>query len=84
METSKFRNDSFLLFIMCLAALGRNCFMLTDVHSLYDTNWAGHFCNFMRVTSNIKAYPERGVIRNLIFDLMRGLARPITYAFLLN
>lgn len=84
MESSKFRSDSTLLFVMCMAALARNCFFLTDVHSLYDTNWAGHFCNFMRVFCNKKAYPDRSVIRNLVFDLLRGLIRPITYAYLFN
>lgn len=79
MESSRYKNDAALLFVLTMAVLARNVFYLTEVHSYYDTIWCAHFCNFLRVLGNKKAYHERSVLRNLVFDCVRGLIRPIIY-----
>ena len=79
MESSRYNNDATMLFFLTMAALIRNCFYVAEAHSYYDMAWCGHFCNFLRVLGNKKAYHERSVIRNLVFDCVRGLIRPIVY-----
>lgn len=82
MQSSKYRNDAFLLLVLTVAALVRNCLYLNDVHSLYETVWCGHFCNLMRSLGNVSMFHDRSVLRNLIFDLLRAVIRPIVYPLL--
>ena len=84
MESSRYRNDCFLLFVLTAAALLRNTFFLTDVHAMYDTRWCGHFCNIMKSLGNISMFHDRSVARNLFFDLVRGVIRPAIYPYLFS
>jgi hypothetical protein len=82
MQSSRTRNDSTLLIVLSLAALARNCLYVEEMHSLYENIWIGLFGNFIRGLQNKNAFHDRGLIRNIIFDIFRSCLRPVAYPLL--
>eukprot|EP00347_Sterkiella_histriomuscorum_P005001 403358282 len=57
---------------------------MADVHAMYDTRWCGHLCFLVKSLGNIAMFQERSVMRNLIFDLVRGVIRTAIYPIIFN
>lgn len=65
-------------------ALFRSCYFLEEMNEVYNTVWCAHLGNLIKILLNKDSYHERSVLRNLVFDCLRNLVRPIIYPLLLE
>ena len=72
-------NSPIYFTIVCILVLIRQFYYNNELHDMYDTIWCGHFCNFIKIMGNKAFFKERSLPRNLIFDWIRNLLRPIIY-----